>query len=320
MTPVVTGAGSSDRREPGSRTPRRHGYPHPVLKLVLPKGSLERATMDLFEAADLTVRRSSAVNYKAEIDDPRIESVRILRPQEIPSYVADGLFDLGITGRDWVEETGSKVESLGELRYSKATTNPITVVVAVPGDSPYQQVTDLPAGVRVSSEYPELTKRYFADKGVDADIRLSYGATEAKVPDIVDCVVDITETGSALRAAGLRIIDVILVSYTELVANPAAYADPAKRHAMEQVMTLLRGVLEARGKVLVKLNVAAEALDAVIGVLPAMKTPTVNELYGSAGYAVETVVPKHEINILIPELKDAGATDIIELPLSKIVH
>jgi ATP phosphoribosyltransferase len=133
-------------------------------------------------------------------------------------------------------------------------------------------------------------------------------------------VVDITETGSALRAAGLRIIDVILVSYTELVANPAAYADPAKRHAMEQVMTLLRGVLEARGKVLVKLNVAAEALDAVIGVLPAMKTPTVNELYGSAGYAVETVVPKHEINILIPELKDAGATDIIELPLSKIVH
>ena len=152
--------------------------------------------MDLFEAADLTVRRSSAVNYKAEIDDPRIESVRILRPQEIPSYVADGLFDLGITGRDWVEETGSKVESLGELRYSKATTNPITVVVAVPGDSPYQQVTDLPAGVRVSSEYPELTKRYFADKGVDADIRLSYGATEAKVPDIVDCVVDITETGS----------------------------------------------------------------------------------------------------------------------------
>jgi len=174
--------------------------------------------------------------------------------------------------------------------------------------------------VRVSTEYPELTKRFFADKGVDADIRLSYGATEAKVPDIVDVVVDITETGSALRAAGLRIIDVILVSYTELVANPAAFADPEKRHAMDQVLTLLRGVLEARGKVLLKLNVAAESLDAVIGVLPAMKTPTVNELYGSAGYAVETVVPKNEINILIPALKDAGATDLIELPLSKIVH
>jgi ATP phosphoribosyltransferase len=291
-----------------------------VLKLVLPKGSLERSTMDLFEAADLSVRRDSSVSYKADIDDPRIESVRILRPQEIPTYVADGLFDLGITGRDWVEETGSEVTSLGELKYSKATTNPITVVVAVPGDSEYRSVSDLPSGVRVSTEYPELTRRFFADKGVDADIRLSYGATEAKVPDIVDCVVDITETGSALRAAGLRVIDVILVSYTELVANPASFADPEKRHAMEQVLTLLRGVLEARGKVLVKLNVAAEALDAVIGVLPAMKTPTVNELYGSAGYAVETVVPKNEINILIPALKDAGATDIIELPLSKIVH
>ncbi|HNG23223.1 MAG: ATP phosphoribosyltransferase [Acidimicrobiia bacterium] len=291
-----------------------------MLKLVLPKGSLERSTMDLFEAADLPVRRDSSVSYKATIDDPRIESVRILRPQEIPTYVADGLFDLGITGRDWVEETGSQVTSLGELRYSKATTNPITVVVAVPGDSEYRSVSDLPSGVRVSTEYPELTRRFFADKGVDADIRLSYGATEAKVPDIVDCVVDITETGSALRAAGLRVIDVILVSYTELVANPAAFADPDKRHAMEQVLTLLSGVLEARGKVLVKLNVATDALDAVIEVLPAMKTPTVNELYGSAGYAVETVVPKNEINILIPALKDAGATDIIELPLSKIVH
>jgi len=295
-------------------------YPLAVLKLVLPKGSLERSTMDLFEAADLPVRRDSSVSYKATVDDPRIESVRILRPQEIPTYVADGLFDLGITGRDWVEETGSQVTSLGELQYSKATTNPITVVVAVPGDSAYQSVSDLPSGVRVSTEYPELTRRFFADKGVDADIRLSYGATEAKVPDIVDCVVDITETGSALRAAGLRVIDVILVSYTELVANPSSCEDPEKRHAMEQVLTLLRGVLEARGKVLVKLNVAADALDAVIEVLPAMKTPTVNELYGSAGYAVETVVPKDEINVLIPALKDAGATDIIELPLSKIVH
>jgi ATP phosphoribosyltransferase len=291
-----------------------------VLKLVLPKGSLERATMDLFEAADLPVRRSSSVDYKAEIADPRIDSVRILRPQEIPTYVADGLFDLGITGRDWVEETGSDVVSLGEMKYSKATTNPIRVVVAVPGDSPYQEVADLPAGVRVSTEYMALTRRYFEQKGVRADLRLSYGATEAKVPDIVDCVVDITETGSALRAAGLRIIDTILVSYTELVANPAAHADPDKRHAMEQVMTLLQGVLEARGQVLVKLNVAPDALDAVIEVLPAMKMPTVNELYGDAGYAVETVVPKSEINILIPALKDAGATDIIELPLSKIVH
>ena len=291
-----------------------------MLKLVLPKGSLEKATMELFDAADLGVRRGSAVNYKASIDDPRIESVRILRPQEIPTYVADGLFDLGITGRDWVEETSSDVVSLGELQYSKATTNPIRVVLAVPGDSPVEQVADLPAGVRVSSEYPELTKRFFAERGVDADIRLSYGATEAKVPDIVDCVVDITETGSALKAAGLRILDTILVSYTELVANPEAYSDPEKRHAMEQIMTLLQGVLEARGKVLVKLNVSPDSLDDVIAALPALKTPTVNELYRGAGYAVETVVPKNEINVLIPALRDAGATDIIELPISKIVH
>lgn len=276
--------------------------------------------MELFDAADLGVQRSSEVAYKANISDPRIDSVRILRPQEIPTYVADGLFDLGITGRDWVEETGSDVVSLGELRYSKATSKPIKVVLAVPEDSPYQSAADLPAGVRVSTEYMGLTRRYFESMGVDADIRLSYGATEAKVPDIVDCIIEITETGRALRAAGLRIIDEVLISYTELVANRAAYEDPEKRHAMEQILTLLLGVMEARGKVLVKLNVAADQLDAVIAELPAMKTPTVNELYGSAGYAVETVVPKHEINVLIPALKDAGATDIIELPLSKIVH
>lgn len=291
-----------------------------MLTLVLPKGSLEKATMELFEAADLAVQRSSSVAYKATIDDPRIDSVRILRPQEIPGYVADGLFDLGITGRDWVEETGSDVISLGELRYSKATSKPIKVVLAVPEDSGYRSAADLPAGVRVSTEYMGITRRYFEARGVDADIRLSYGATEAKVPDIVDCIVEITETGNALRAAGLRIIDEVLISYTELVANPVAYDDPDKRHAMEQILTLLLGVMEARGKVLVKLNVAAEQLDAVIGVLPAMKMPTVNELYGGAGYAVETVVPKSQINVLIPALKDAGATDLIELTLSKIVH
>lgn len=291
-----------------------------VLKLVLPKGSLERATLELFEEADLKVRRDSAVDYKATVDDPRIESVRILRPQEIPLYVAEGLFDLGVTGRDWVEETASKVESLGELRYSKATTNPVRIVVAVPGDSPYDSVADLPAGVRVSTEYPELTRRFFAERSIEADIRLSYGATEAKVPDIVDCVVDITETGRALRAAGLKIIDTILTSYTELVVNPTAHADPVKRHAMAQLQTLLEGVLEARGKVLVKLNVGPADLDEVIDVLPSMKSPTVNELYGGAGFAIETVVPKAGINTLIPELKDKGASDIIELPISKIVH
>lgn len=290
-----------------------------MLKLVLPKGSLEKATIELFEAADLKVSRNSSVQYKATIDDPRVIDVRILRPQEIPVYVAEGLFDLGITGRDWIEETSSTVESLGELKYSKVTSNPVRIIVAVPSDSPYESVAQLPQGVRVSSEYPELTRRYFADKGINADIKLSYGATEAKVPDIVDCIVDITETGNALRAAGLKIIDTILVSYTELIANPNSYADPAKAHAMRQIRTLLEGVLDARGKVLVKLNVPTDRLESVIAVLPSMKSPTVNELFGGAGYAVESVVEKSGINVLIPALSDAGATDILELPISKIV-
>jgi ATP phosphoribosyltransferase len=291
-----------------------------MLRLVLPKGSLERATLELFEAADLAVQRSSSVDYRGTVDDPRIVDVRILRPQEIPQYVAEGLFDLGITGRDWIEETGSEVVSLGELHYSKATARPVQIVLAVQDESPVRRATELPIGVRVSTEYPELTRRYFEKLGIPADVRLSYGATEAKVPDIVDAVVELTETGRALRTAGLRIIDTLLVSFTELIANPAACDDPAKRHAMGQVHTLLQGTLEARGKVLVKLNVAEADLDRVIDILPAMRSPTVSKLFGGDAYALETVVPKAEINKLIPALKDAGATDIIELPIAKIVH
>jgi ATP phosphoribosyltransferase len=289
-----------------------------VLRLVLPKGSLEKATLDLFEAADLPVVRSSAVDYKATIDDPRVAEVRILRPQEIPTYVAEGLFDIGITGRDWVEETSSDVVSLGELKYSKATSNPVRVVVAVAGDSPAETIADLPQGVRVSTEYPELTRRHFAALGVDAQVRLSYGASEAKIPDIADAIVDITETGRALRAAGLKIIDTMLTSYTEVVANKAAYEDPDKRHAMSQLMTLLNGTLDARGKVLVKLNVSDEQFEAVLGVLPSAKSPTISKL-ADGGYAVESVVEKRRINVLIPALKDAGATDLLEIPISKIV-
>jgi ATP phosphoribosyltransferase len=291
-----------------------------VLKLVLPKGSLENATLALFEAADLSVKRSSEVEYKASIADPRIEDVRILRPQEIPRYVAEGLFDLGIAGRDWVEETESDVVVLGDLEYSKASSRPFRIVVAVAEDAPWDKVEDLPDGVKVSTEYPGLTRRFLAERGVRADVRLSYGATEAKVPDIVDCVVDGTETGRALRAANLRIIGEVLASFTALIANRAAHDDPAKRQAMLQLKVLLDGVLEARGKVLVKLNVGREGLDEVIRLLPSMKAPTVSELFGEGGYAVETVVPKAVVNTLIPALKDAGATDIIELPLSKIVH
>ncbi|MDE0845640.1 MAG: ATP phosphoribosyltransferase [Actinomycetota bacterium] len=290
-----------------------------MLKLVLPKGSLEKATLQLFGEADLTVSRSSEVDYRATINDPRVDDVRILRPQEIPGYVAEGLFDLGIAGRDWIEETSSDVVSLGQMKYSKATARPVRIVVAVPATSSYESISDLPNGVKVSSEYPELTRRHFLAAGVEADIRLSYGATEAKAPDIVDAVVDLTETGSALKAAGLKIIDEILTSYTELFANRKSYEDPIKRKAMEQLKTLLDGVLDARGRVLMKLNVARENLDGVIKVLPAMKSPTVNELWGGGGFAVETVVNKADINLLIPELLELGATDVIELPISKIV-
>jgi ATP phosphoribosyltransferase len=289
-----------------------------VLRLVLPKGSLEKATLELFDAADLPVSRSSSVDYRATIDDHRISEVRILRPQEIPTYVAEGMFDIGITGRDWIEETNSDVVSLGQLAYSKATSQPIRVVVAVAGDSPATNAAELPGGVRVSTEYPGLTKRFFEAKGVAAEVRLSYGATEAKIPEIADCVVEITETGRALRAAGLKIIDTILTSYTEVVANRAAFDDPTKRHAMGQLMTLLNGTLDARGKVLVKLNVSAECYDAVLAVLPSAKSPTVSPLAGG-GFAVESVVEKKTINVLIPLLKEAGATDLLELPISKIV-
>lgn len=294
-----------------------------MLRVVLPKGSLEKATLELFEAADLAVTRSSDVDYRATIDDPRVDDVRILRPQEIPRYVAEGLFDVGITGRDWIEETSSEVVTLGELHYSKATARPVRILLAVAADSPMQSVGDLgalPAPVRVSTEYPELTRRFFEKKGIPADIRLSYGATEAKIPDIADAVVDLSETGRALRAAGLRVIETILLSHTELIANPRSFDDPAKRHAMGQLHTLLQGTLEARGRVLVKLNVGEADLDRAIALLPSLKAPTVSKLFGDAAYAVETVVPKSEINTLIPALKDVGATDIIELPIAKIVH
>ena len=290
-----------------------------MLRLVLPKGSLEKATFELFDAADLTVKRSSQVDYRASIADPRIDEVRILRPQEIPTYVAEGLFDIGITGRDWIEETSSTVQSLGKLNYSKATNDPVRIVVAVAQDSSFQKVEDLPKGVRVTSEYPRLTKSFFAQRGIEADVRLSYGASEAKIPDIADCVVDLTETGRALRAAGLRIIDTILTSHTELIANPAAYADSKKRHAMEQLLTLLEGSLEARSKVLVKLNVSDVSYEAVLKVLPAAKSPTVSKL-ASGDWAVESVVEKRTVNTVIPALKDAGATDILEIPISKIIH
>ena len=291
-----------------------------MLSLVLPKGSLERATLDLFDAADLVVRRGSDRDYHAAIDDPRIDRVRFLRPQEIPSYLEQGLFDFGITGRDWIAETEADVTSLGELRYSKSTDRPVRIVLAVPTDASFDSAADLPEGIRISTEYPSLTRRFLGSRGVKATVVPSYGATEAKVPDIVDAIVDVTETGSSLRAGGLRILETLLTSHTELVANPGAYADPAKRAAMEDIALLLSGAIRARGNVLLKLNVPAVRLNAVAGMLPAMSSPTITALASGEMNAVETVVPKRGVNTLIPALKAAGARDILEIPISKIVE
>jgi len=266
------------------------------------------------------VRRSSDRDYHASIDDPRIERVRFLRPQEIPSYLERGLFDIGITGRDWITETEADVVSLGELQYSKATSNPVRVVLAVPEKAPWQSAADLPEGIRISTEFPSLTKRFLAEHGVKAMVVPSYGATEAKVPDIVDAIVDLTETGSSLRKNGLRILETLLTSYTELVACPVSCADADKRAAMEDIALLLRGAIQARGNVLLKLNVAADKLAAVTAMLPAMSSPTVTALANSGMNAVETVVPKRGVNTLIPALRAAGAHDILEIPISKIVE
>jgi ATP phosphoribosyltransferase len=290
-----------------------------MLKLVLPKGSLEAQTLRLFEEADLRVRRGSDRDYHGTIDDDRVERVSILRPQEIPPYVADGLFDIGITGQDWIAETSADVEVLTTLAYAKTGTGHGTrVVLAVPNEHAANSAAELPAGSRISTEFVRLTERYFADLGIDVKVSWSYGATEAKVPEIVDAIVDVTETGSTLRAHGMKIIETLLTSDPVLIANRDAANDPARRAAMDDLVTLLRGALQAEGRVLIKLNVVSDRLDEVLKVVPSMKSPTVSQL-SDGGYAIETVADKQGVNRLIPDLKAAGATDILELPITKIV-
>jgi len=290
-----------------------------MLKLVIPKGSLETQTLRLFEEADLRVIRSSERDYHGRIDDDRIERVSLLRPQEIPVYVQDGLFDLGITGQDWLAETGADVEVLTSLAYARSGTGHGTkVALAVPTDHPANSAKEMPPGSRISTEFERLTQRYFDDLGIDVHVVWSFGATEAKVPEIVDAIVDVTETGSTLRAHGMKVIETLMTSEPVLIANRASAGDPGKRAAMDDIVTLLLGALRAEGRVLIKLNVAAASLPAVLEVLPAMKSPTVSSLQ-EGGHAVETVVDKSQVNRLIPLLKARGATDILELPISKIV-
>ena len=290
-----------------------------MLKLVVPKGSLERATFDLFEAADLKIMRESDRAYRADIEDPRIVSVAVLRPQEIPTYVEDGYFDIGVTGEDWVAETGSDVVKVTPLEYSKSTDRPVKVVLAVPRDSGITEPQQIKPDSRISTELPNLTKKYFEDLGIPVRIFLSYGATEAKVPEIVDAIVDLTETGSTLRRNGMEIVDVLLESRTQLIANKDAYADAEKKKAIDELTILLKGAISARGKVLLKLNVDRARLEGIVAELPAMRAPTVSELAETGYFAVETIVSKATVNTLIPRLKELGAEDIVEIPVSKIV-
>jgi ATP phosphoribosyltransferase len=290
-----------------------------MLKLVVPKGSLERATLELFADADLRIWRGSEREYRGTVEDPRIDSVMVLRPQEIPTYVEDGFFDIGVTGEDWVAETEAQVVRVTPLEYSKNTDRPVKVVLAAPRDAGLNSAADIKPESRIATEYPNLTRRYFEKLGIPVRVLLSYGATEAKVPSIVDAIVDVTETGSTLRRNGMEILDVILESRTQLIANPLAWEDPEKRQAIEELKILLRGAIDARGRVMVKLNVEEHNLDAVVELLPAMRAPTVSRLAEPGYFAVETIISKSAINTLIPKLKALGAEDIVELPVTKIV-
>lgn len=248
-----------------------------MIKLVIPKGSLEEQTLSLLRDADLAVRRSSDREYTARIDDERISQVAILRPQEIGKYVEEGLFDLGITGLDWIEETGALVEVLADLPYSKTGSGRnLRIVLAVQRGSGIEKPEDIQPGTRVATEYPNISMRYFEKVGIPVKVIPSAGATEAKVPDIVDAIVEITETGTTLREHGLEIVGDVLETSTKLIANSESYKDPAKRRLMEEVRTLLLAALEARGKVLLKLNVGADEEQAVLDLLPAMRSPTVS--------------------------------------------
>ena len=289
-----------------------------MIDIAIPKGSLQNQTLQLFEQAGLQVKRTER-EYNARIDDPRIGKVKILRPQEIPGYVAKGYFDLGISGTDWIMESGAVVSRVTELYYGKQGPGMVKLVVAVPESLDIHSAKEIKPGSRVSTEYPNLTQSFFLGLGIPVEIQFSFGATEAKVPELTDVVVDLTETGSTLKKNGLKIIDVMLESTSELVANKKSFADKEKHDDISAVQTLLLAVMRARGKTLLKMNVPEAALDAVISMLPSMKRPTLSKLYSTDYYAIETVVDRSQVNLLIPLLKKSGAEDILELAISKIV-
>ena len=286
------------------------------IRLGLPSGSLQEATVDLFAKAGYQISGIHR-SYRPTIDDPEIE-VRLLRAQEISRYVERGFLDCGITDKDWIEENDSEVEVFGDLNYSKSTANPTRWVLVVPENSSIRSVSDL-AGRRIATEAVGLTKKYLARKGVEALVEFSWGATEVKVPELVDAIVDITETGTSLKANNLRILDVITESYPQLIGNRVALKEGWKRTKVERLYVLLQGALNARNKVGVKMNLEEARLADLIAALPALRNPTVAPLTQPGWVAVETVIDEKIVRDLIPKLKQLGAEGIIEFPLNKIV-
>ena len=311
--------GSSGRL---SRKPERPQAPSGCLKIGLPKGSLQEATIRLLERAGFKTLISER-SYAPSIDDPELEPM-LIRAQEMSRYVEQGTLDCGITGHDWILENGSSVERVAELVYAKRTSHPVRWVLAVPVNSPITTLTDL-NGKRIATELVNVTKAYLAKHRVSAEVEFSWGATEGKVrAGLVDAIVELTETGQTLIANGLRIVETICESTTQLIANRQALADPWKRRKLESLKTLLAGAVEAEGKVGLKLNVPERQLKRVMDVLPSMKRPTVSKLWSKDGadpwWAVEVVIEEHQVKVLVPKLKDAGAQDIIEYPLNKVIH
>ncbi len=286
------------------------------LKLGIPKGSLENATVDLFRRAGFQITTSSR-SYFPVIDDPEIECM-LIRAQEMARYVEDGVLDAGLTGRDWVEENEAKVQTVADLIYAKQSFGKVRWVLAVPESSPFQSVKDL-QGKIIATELVSTTKRYLAANGVTAKVEFSWGATEVKPPVLADAIVEVTETGSSLRANKLRIVETVLESNTQLIANVNSWADSWKNRKLNDIKMLLEGAIAAMGKVGLMLNVEKGNLDAVLEVLPALKKPTISPLSDGAWLALNTILDESTVRTIIPRLKEAGAQGIVEYPLNKIV-
>jgi len=286
------------------------------LKLGIPKGSLENATVDLFRRAGFNITTSSR-SYFPAIDDPEIECM-LIRAQEMARYVEDGVLDAGLTGRDWVEETEAKVETVADLIYAKQSFGKVRWVLAVPDGSPFHSVLDLQGKV-IATELVQATRRYLERNGVTAKVEFSWGATEVKPPVLADAIVEVTETGSSLRANNLRIVETVIESNTQLIANTASWKDEWKRRKLEDMRMLLEGAINALGKVGLMLNVQKSELQAVLAVLPALKKPTISSLSDSDWFAVNTILDESTVRTIIPRLKEAGAQGIVEYPLNKIV-